>query len=197
MTTEQPPTPLPARRPLTDGVVLLREPVETDIDAIALAASTPDVAHFTTVPSPYSRADGEGFVARVRPWWAAGTDAVWAVCDVRSPELLLGMVGLHDIDRTGDPGGAAELGYWLAPEGRGRGLMTRAARLVCTWGIDELGLTRIDWVALLGNEPSRRVAESVGFRVEGVARRGRARRGERVDHWTGGLLAEDLVRGDA
>ena len=47
---------------------------------------------------------------------------------------------------------------------------------------------------MVGNEPSRRVAEAVGVRVEGLLRRGESRRGERLDHWVGGLLAEDLVR---
>lgn len=96
MPTGEPLTPLPERRALTDGVVLLREPLQTDVEAITAAVSTPDVAHYTTVPAPCSRTDGEGFVAKVGPWWE------------------------------------------------------------------------------VGNERSRRVAEAVGFQMEGVARRGRA-----------------------
>lgn len=191
------PTQLPERAPLTDGVVLLREPLESDVDAIAEGARDLDVAFFTRVPSPYTRTHGEEFVAQIPPWWAAATDAVWAVCDPAQPAVLLGLVGLHGIDLTGEPGGVAELGYWMSPRGRGRGLMTRAVRLACAWGIDELALTRIDWFAIVGNEPSRRVAESVGFEVEGILRRGESRRGERLDHWIGGLLAEDLARGEA
>ena len=103
-------------------------------------------------------------------------------------------MGLHDIDLTGVPGGVAEVGYWMAPQGRGRGLMTRAVRLISAWGIDALGLTRIGWYAIEGNLGSRKVVEACGYQVEGMLRRGESRRGERLDHWVGGLLAEDLVR---
>lgn len=190
------PTVLPPRRALTDGVVLLREPgsAPLDVDAIVHGASTPDVAEFTRVPVPYARSDADRFVTEVRAGWADSTAAVYAVCAAAEPDALLGLVGLHDIDLTGEPGGVAEIGYWMAPEGRGRGLMTRAVRLLSAFGIDELALTRITWFAIVGNEPSRRVAEACGYRVEGLLRRGESRRGERLDHWVGGLLAEELVR---
>ncbi len=190
------PTALPPRPDLTDGVVLLREPgsAPLDVDAIVHGASAPDVAHYTRVPVPYAQSDAEQFVATVRTGWAESAAAVFAVCAASEPDALLGLVGLHDVDLTGEPGGVAEIGYWMSPEGRGRGLMTRAVRLVSTFGVDELGLTRITWFAIVGNEPSRRVAEACGYRVEGLLRRGESRRGERLDHWVGGLLAEELVR---
>ena len=126
--------------------------------------------------------------------WAESSEAVFAVCDATQPDLLLGLVGLHGIDLGGEPGGVAEIGYWMSPSGRGRGLMTRAVRLVSAWAVDELHLTRITWFAIVGNDASRRVAEANGYVVEGLLRRGEARRGERLDHWIGGLLAEDVVR---
>jgi len=191
-----PPPAFPPRPVLTDGVVLLREPgaAPLDVDAIVHGASTPDVAHFTRVPVPYPRTEAERFVSLVRQHWAAGDGAVFAVCAAEEPDALLGMVGLHDVDLSGHPGGVAEIGYWMAPEGRGRGLMTRAVRLLSAWAVDELGLTRINWFAIVGNESSRRVAEACGYRIEGLLRRGESRRGERLDHWIGGLLAEELVR---
>lgn len=186
----------PPRPELSDGVVLLREPgtAPLDVDAITHGASTPDVAHFTRVPVPYPREEAERFIARIPVLWAAGEGAVFAICAAEEPDALLGLVGLHDVDLTGEPGGVAEIGYWMSPEGRGRGFMTRAVRLASAWGIDALGLTRITWYAVVGNEPSRRVAEACGYRVEGLLRRGGERRGERLDHWVGGLLSEDLPR---
>lgn len=195
MTAPAPPTALPARPDLTDGVVLLRRPVEADVPAIVRAVRDPLVVHFTRVPSPYADSDAHEFLSgSVEQGWAESTTAVFAVCEADDPGTLLGMVGLHDIDLTGDPGGVAEVGYWMSPEGRGRGLMTRAVRLISAWGVDELGLTRITWYAVAGNDGSRRVAEASGYVVEGLLRRGESRRGERLDHWVGGLLAEDLPR---
>lgn len=192
-TTDETPV-FPPRRDLTDGVVLLREPTADDGDAIVAGATTPDVVRYTHVPSPYGP---EGLAALLRisgEGWAAATDAVFAVCDAGRPDELLGLVGLHGVDLTGEPGGAAEVGYWMRPEGRGRGLMTRAVRLASTWAFDELGLAVISWYAVEGNTASRRVAESAGYTVEGTLRRAAKHRGRREDTWVGSLLPEDLVR---
>jgi RimJ/RimL family protein N-acetyltransferase len=188
------PVPLPARPELSDGVVLLREPVEADVPAITAGASEPSVAQFTMVPSPYGESDAVWFVNHVREGWAAGRIATFAVATAADPQSLLGMIGLHDIDRTGDPGGTAEIGYWLRSSARGQGLMSRAVRLLSTWGVDELGLTRINWSAVAGNEASRNVVRSCGYHFEGTSRRGLLQRGRRLDAWIGGLLAEELIR---
>ena len=85
-----------------------------------------------------------------------------------------------------------EIGYWMAPWARGQGVMTDAVRLVCDWGFDELGLGRIEWWANVGNYASRRVAEKVGFTMEGTVRARLLHRGERVDGWVAGLLPGEL-----
>ena len=192
-TTTDTPT-FPSRRDLTDGVVLLREPVAADAPAIIAGATTPDVVRYTRVPSPYGPEDVESILRITREGWAASTDAVFVVCDSAEPGELLGLIGLHGVDLTGDPGGTAEVGYWLRAEGRGRGLMTRGVRLVSAWGFEQLGLAVITWYALAGNDASRRVAEAAGYRVEGTLRRGAEQRGRREDTWVGSLLPEDLVR---
>jgi RimJ/RimL family protein N-acetyltransferase len=185
---------LPARRDLTDGVVLLREPTDNDAAAILDGASDPETVRFTRVPSPYTLEMAHEFVGTIRSGWADGTTCIWAVCRAAEPAELLGVIGLHGIDLSGEPGGIAEIGYWMRPAGRGRGLMKRGARLVSLFGIDELGLTRIDWVATVGNVASRHIAESNGYVVEGLLRRKDAPRGVRHDIWIGGLLSEDLPR---
>ena len=188
------PAPLPPRPDLTDGVVLLRQPGVADIPAITRGASEPSVARYTTVPSPYSESDAQWFVDEVHATWQAGTAATFAVCDAQQPDALLGMIGLHNIDRAGDPGGTAEIGYWLSTPARGRGLMRRSVRVLSTWAIDELGLARIDWVAAAGNTSSRNVVAHSGYQYEGFIRLGMMQRGQRIDAWVGGLIAEELIR---
>ena len=188
------PNPLPTRTDLSDGVVLLRQPVEADVPAITAGASEPSVALYTTVPSPYEESDAIWFVDEVRNTWQAGTAATFAVCNAAEPHTLLGMVGLHNIELAGDPGGLAEIGYWLSTPARGQGLMSRAVRLLSAWGVDELGLARIDWVAAVGNCASRNVVEHCGYKFEGTIRLGMKQRGRRIDAWVGGLLATELIR---
>jgi RimJ/RimL family protein N-acetyltransferase len=77
--------------------------------------------------------------------------------------------------------GRAEIGYWLAPWARGRGLMTEAVEAVVSYGFDK-GLHRVELLAAVGNEASQRVAERAGFEREGVLREaGIMGFGERTD----------------
>lgn len=167
---------------LTDGVVLLRTPGATDVDRITALCQDPAVQAWTTVPSPYGRPDAEEFVTRVVPaGWARDAQWNWSVRRAATDELV-GMVGLA---RGED--GAAELGYWLAPDARGQGLMGRAVALVVATAFDRLGLHRLTWRAFVGNGPSRRVAERAGFRVADGWRAG-DHRGVPRDEWHGELV---------
>jgi ribosomal-protein-serine acetyltransferase len=64
----------------------------------------------------------------------------------------------------------AQLGYWIRSDISGRGLMKEAARAVVDYGFDEIGLHRLELHASPDNLASVRVAESLGFRREGLAR---------------------------
>jgi RimJ/RimL family protein N-acetyltransferase len=69
----------------------------------------------------------------------------------------------------------------------------RGARALAGWGFRELGLTRIQWRAEVGNDASRRIAEKAGFTMEGLVRQGYDDRGRRHDCWIGSLPAADRV----
>ncbi|WP_123308502.1 GNAT family N-acetyltransferase [Cellulomonas sp. PhB143] len=169
--------------------VELSVPTHDDVDRIAEVCSDAAVQEWTTVPSPYTRDDAVGFVENVvGPGWARGTEHTWAL---RERGRLVGMVGLN-LDPA-VPRVSAEIGYWLAPQARGRGLMGEAATLVVDWALDPEGLDaeRLVWRAEVGNWSSRRVAWRLGFRVEGQVRGFLTKRGVRVDGWIGTLLAGD------
>ncbi|MCG7287093.1 GNAT family N-acetyltransferase [Cellulomonas sp. ACRRI] len=171
---------------LTDGVVLLRAPGPADVDRIDALCQDPAIQEWTTVPSPYTREDAASFVSGfVGDGWARGSSLNWAVRDA-ADDVLVGMVGLGM-----EGAGSAEIGYWLAPEARGRGLMSRSVDLVLDAAFGRLELVRVFWRAFVGNAPSRAVAERAGFRVEGELRLGGVQRGVRRDEWVGSLLATD------
>jgi RimJ/RimL family protein N-acetyltransferase len=108
---------------------------------------------------------------------------------VRSADgVRLGRVGLG-LDGIG----AAQVGYWMDPAARSRGVATRAVRALCRWGFAGLGLGLIEWRAEVGNTASRRVAEKAGFTVEAVLRRRLVHRGMRVDAWIGSMLPDDSM----
>uniref|UniRef100_A0A942Y915 GNAT family N-acetyltransferase n=1 Tax=Neobacillus citreus TaxID=2833578 RepID=A0A942Y915_9BACI len=169
-------------------------PDERDIDALVQHCSDPEIIAFTTVPVPYDRAYAAHYVTTLVPErWAGGRKLVWGVRQVGSPDRLLGIINLFDIDPDR---GTAEVGYWLAAEGRGRGIMTDAVTAVLDHAFlpapeGGLGLFRVQWTAAPENVGSRRVAERVGFRFEGVLRGALVLRGRRSDALRAGLTATD------
>src|SRR3954453_11987152 len=177
----------PPDRQLRTSRLLLRPIAPDDVDAIYAACQDPEIQRWTTVPSPYLREHAEQFACDYAPKaWAAGDAAVFGVT-VLGTGTLLASVGLH-FDRGRDPG-IAEIGYWTAADARGRGVTTEAVAAVCAWGFAACGVQRLEWYAEMGNVPSRRVAEKVGFTVEGTLRAYLLRPGgERVDAWVGSLL---------
>lgn len=80
---------------------------------------------------------------------------------------MAGMLGLHAIQR---PIGATELGYWLAPAHRGRGVMTSAIEGLLPLLFGAYQLNRVEIRCDPDNHASRRVAERLGFRHEGTLR---------------------------
>lgn len=169
--------------------LVLRPWVAADIDEVTGICQDRDIQRWTSVPSPYSRADAVGFVDQSDADWAAGRAANFAVCDGATDTVLASAALRVSLDEPRH----AELGYWCAPEARGRGVMTAAARVLCEWGFAELGLIRITWHADRGNEGSWRVAHQVGFQFEGATRNALPDgHGGFVDAWTAGLVPGEV-----
>ena len=101
---------------------------------------------------------------------------------------LLGISGGRDV---------AEVGYWVHPAARGRGVATEAVRLLVRHALvpiedGGLGLRRVVLSAATGNTASQRVAEKNGF-VQGGVRRAAGRLGDGT--WAD-LYSYDLLAGD-
>lgn len=172
---------------LTDGTVWLIRPTAADIDRIVECCRDPAVGRWTTIPMPYGRTDAEEFLDRnVAGGWLHN-EPIWSIRTAADGRVE-GMVGLH----ARGPG-ACEIGFWLSPEHRGRGLMSRAITLVCDFGFatEGLGLQRITWRAMVGNHASAAAVRRNGFHYEGKARLGGVQRGVRVDEWYAARLADD------
>jgi RimJ/RimL family protein N-acetyltransferase len=97
---------------------------------------------------------------------------------VDAADVLLGSVSLHSIDRLQND---AEIGYWTAPEARGRNVAAVATDAACRWGFATLPIDRIELCHAVENTASGRVAEKAGFTFEGRLRRS-FRYGDGVKH---------------
>lgn len=176
--------------PLFDGVVTLRPWGEDgDVEAITASCNDRAIAEFLEmIPSPYTEADAREYILGTRQGWAEGTSSNFAVVlDGRA----VGSIGIRWLDPEQ---GVAEVGYWVSPDARGRGVCTRAVRLVSRWALEEGRTERLQLRADEQNLASRKVAENAGFTEEGTLRSSRynLRLGRRIDFVMYSLLPGEL-----
>ncbi len=153
---------------LRDGDITVR-PYTAD-DAPALHATVRASLDSLSASLPwchagYALADAHTWIACCLLAWQERREFPFAI--VGADGTIFGGIGLNRLDPRD---GSANLGYWLGEAHRGRGIVTRAARLVADFGFRELGLARVEIVTLPGNTASQRVAQRLGARREAIAR---------------------------
>jgi ribosomal-protein-serine acetyltransferase len=152
--------------------------------------------------------DNRDYLSRTLPWADESTtlDEAREFIDLRRrvfenrralPTVIVyrgdiaGGLGLDVVDpdtRTG------ELGYWLAEDRQGLGLMTRSARALLHVAFDPWRMHRIEIHTTPANTRSCGVAERLGFVLEGTKREAALLDGEYVDLRLYSLLAEEFGR---
>jgi RimJ/RimL family protein N-acetyltransferase len=174
--------------PLSDGVVTLRPWQADDLAVMTAALQDPEIPRWTTIPSPYGERDAREYLSRAEPDRVTGRELGLAVVDART-DAVLGGCGLSRFEW---PELKCEIGYWVAREARGRSIGTRAVQLLSDWALGPLGIERVELLADPRNEPSNRLALTVGFRREGLLRAYRRRAEGRWDLVMYSRLADDV-----
>jgi RimJ/RimL family protein N-acetyltransferase len=177
---------------LTDGVVVLREFIADDAQALADIWSDATIRTRNTVPEPTADAARE-WVERVRARNAAGVAWEWAIVDAESGELA-GRRALKDVCRQKRRAVAAS---WVAPRFRGRRFAPRSLRLAAAHAFAQ-GLIRIHAECETDNTASIRSMLAAGMRHEGTLRAFYITpTGQALDMHVFGFLPEDLARTQA
>ncbi|MCU0758401.1 MAG: GNAT family N-acetyltransferase [Steroidobacteraceae bacterium] len=176
---------------LSDGVVALRPWATGDAPALYEAAreSIEAVgAWLTWLDALYAPRDAERWVTASQQHWLQGSEYRFAVRDA-ADDRLLGGAGLNHINRTHAFG---NLGYWVRTGATGRGVATRATRLVARFGLATAGLGRIEILTATDNVASQRVATKAGATFEAVLRDRLLVRGRRIPARLYSLVEADL-----
>lgn len=157
-----------------DGFAL-RPWCNDDLEALLRHADDEQVARGVSdrFPHPYTRADGEAFLAG-------------GVIDFDDPVFAIEIDGEACGGIGARPGRderrhGAEFGYWLGRRHWGRGWMTRIVAVFAPWAMHTLALHRLQATVLDFNVGSARVLEKNGFVEEGVQRCAVAKHGELHD----------------
>lgn len=107
-------------------------------------------------------------LARNRAEFAAGSSARFFLEEHEAPGAIVGSCSLSSIVRGAFQ--ACNVGYALAADREGQGLMTEALRAVVRFAFDDLRLHRLQANHVPGNARSAAVLERLGFEREGLAR---------------------------
>lgn len=167
---------------IRDAEFVLRPPRTEDVEALAPAFADPEILEAGNLP----RLDADEILEALphMPALAAsGRLLPLVVVDDARGEILGGGT-LHHLDAER---GIVEIGYWLFPHARGRGVATRTARLLAEHSFS-LGVERVAAYVNVGNVASERVLERAGFTREGVVRSLPKPDGTRVDKTLYSLL---------
>jgi ribosomal-protein-serine acetyltransferase len=103
-------------------------------------------------------------------------------------DQLVGVAGFNWIDGANR---SAAIGYWLAQEAEGHGLMTTAVSALLRHGFRTLRLNRIEIRVGVRNRRSRAIPKRLGFRHEGTLRQAEQLADRLVDHAVYGLLLSE------
>jgi RimJ/RimL family protein N-acetyltransferase len=131
-----------------------------DLDLLVKFANNKKIADNLTdaFPYPYTRDDGIDFLNRFKD------DEPLRAFAIEVDGIPCGAIGIHpqlDIHRKN-----AEIGYWLAEEYWGKGIMTEAVRMIVSYGFKAFDINRIFARPFAPNVASQKVLEKAGLKFE-------------------------------
>ena len=164
-----------------DGLVV-RLPPADDLPAVAPAFADSELREAANLPA-FRPDDLVELLPQIGGLIASGRLAPLLVAEPRTGEILGGGALHHlDADRR-----IIEIGYWLYPRARGRGVATKVARALAEHAF-ALGVQRVVAYVNVGNRDSERVLERAGFTREGMSRSMPKPGGRRIDKTVYSLL---------
>jgi RimJ/RimL family protein N-acetyltransferase len=167
---------------LRAGDVILRFPTKDDVDPILPAFVDPEMREAGNLPA-FDRAALAASIQDLPILAEKGRLLALAAVDARSGEVVGGGT-LHHLDGERK---IVEIGYFVLPHARRRGVATTIARLLAEHAF-ALGIERVAAYVNIGNTASERVVERAGFTREGVVRSMPKPDGRRVDKTLFSLL---------
>ncbi|WP_059045649.1 GNAT family N-acetyltransferase [Paenibacillus rubinfantis] len=129
--------------------------------------------------------DASAFIAGTIQKQAAGNGG-W--CGIWLEDQLVGAIGFVHINRMDQ---TTEIGYYLAQEYEGQGIISRCCREIIKYVFEELGLHRIEIRVHPDNTRSRNIPERLGFVQEGILRQAERFVDRYMDKVIYGLLKEE------
>ncbi len=173
---------------IRDGALILRPFTGKDVEATYAGCSDELTQRWLPLPQPYTLDDATAWCTKVSHALRESGDGIhFAITDATTDQLL-GTVGLKKTDWSTR---ISEIGYWVAPWARGRGVATEAVRSVGRWLLTDQGFERMELKAAVADVASQKAAERAGLHREGILRNASLIHAGRID-----VILFSLVPGD-
>jgi ribosomal-protein-serine acetyltransferase len=101
---------------------------------------------------------------------------------------IVGLAGFNNINPANK---TASIGYWLDQDYQGHGIMTRTAKALTDYALNDLKLNKVEIRAAVENTKSRGIPERLGYVQEGTIRQAEWLYDRYVDHVVYGMLADE------
>lgn len=150
---------LPVFPVLTTERMVLRQLRSSDAEQVFAIRSDPLVMRHVSRPLVLTMEDASLLIDRISTTVAAGDAVQWAMT-VKGDDRLVGIIGFWRIVKEHH---CAELGYMLARDQWGRGLMSEAIGAVLPCGFNTLGFHKVEAITRPANVASIRALEKNGF----------------------------------
>ncbi len=173
--------------PIQTQRLLIRRLGISDAEDIYSFSCNPAVSRYVLWDTHRSIADSRGMIRGALRAYRAGEPASLAIV-LKETGRVVGTIGFLWIDAEHN---CAEIGYSLAQEQWGKGLMTEALGAMVDFGFGRLHLNRIEAQFDVRNHASGRVMQKVGMAREGVMRQRMYNKGEYIDVEMWAILAGD------
>jgi len=151
---------------LTDGVVLLRPPVNEDIASLyeAVKFSLPELEPWMDwATGAYSLSSAQNWLDFVQAAWSHNTSFHFVIIETKT-NMFLGCCGLDGINLQKKE---CNLGYWIRSDRAKKGIASRSSRLLVDFAFSKPGIERIEIVAGVENIASQKVALKIGAQLTG------------------------------
>ena len=138
------------------------------------------------LPYPYTEQDGTAYISAML---SADENETFSFA-ITAEGNVIGSIGVFrqgNIHRR-----TAELGYYIAEEYWGKGIMTEAVKQICRYVFDKSDIVRIYAEPFAHNAASCRVLEKAGFQYEGTLRHNAVKNGNILDMKMYSLLKTDI-----
>jgi len=109
-------------------------------------------------------------------------------CAIWHRGMIAGTIGYHPIDWISRK---VEIGYMLAPQFQGKGLMTKACRVMVNYAFTVLKLTKVEVRCATDNERSCAIPERLGFTRRRTVHNGQWLNDRLIDLYVYGVYASE------